>query len=71
MKIERNRAVIEDTMDKLIEVEDGVTCGCEKPSLKMTMHIDGVDFYSYGYVCENCGNQISMNVKRCQADMMR
>lgn len=64
MRIEKGRAVIEDTMDNLIETKDGITCGCRIPSLKMTMHIDGVDFYFYGYVCMNCGNRIAMKVGR-------
>lgn len=63
MKIEKGNAIVEDTMDKLVDMGKGFTCGCENPQLAMTMHIDGTDFYQYNYVCE-CGNQISLVVRR-------
>lgn len=63
MKIEKGNMIIEDTMDRLIETKDGITCGCGKPSLKMVFHIDGTNFYSYQYSCD-CGNSISMECKR-------
>ena len=64
MKIETGRMTIEDTHDNLIETEKGYTCGCGNPNLKMGLHIDGVNFYSYQYTCINCGNSICMNCKR-------
>ena len=69
MKIEKGNMTIEDTMDILVETKDGITCGCEKPRLKMTCHVDGRDFYGYQYSC-SCGNQISMECKRDKDDMM-
>ena len=63
MRIEKGRMVVEDTMDKLVEKEEGITCGCENPQITMTMHIDGTDFYEYHYVCD-CGNQIVVTRKR-------
>lgn len=63
MKIEKENMTVEDTMDRLVEKEGGITCGCEKPSLKMVYHIDGTDFYSYSYRCD-CGNSISVSRKR-------
>jgi hypothetical protein len=68
MRIEKERMVVEDTMDKLVEIEQGITCGCEKPSLTMTMHLDGTDFYQSNYVCQ-CGNQISLVVERNPEDV--
>ena len=70
MKIEKGNMIIEDTMDRLIETKDGITCGCKKPSLKMVYHIDGTDFYSYSYSCD-CGNSIVVNCKRSEEDLMR
>lgn len=70
MKIEEGNMTIEDSQDKLIETEKGYTCGCGKPSISMTSHIDGTDFYSYQFVCGNCGNVISQTVKRDKDDMM-
>ena len=54
---------VSDTNDNLIETEDGITCGCGNPQLRMTMHIDGVDFYSYQYQCQ-CGNCFEVSYKR-------
>lgn len=69
MKIEKENMTVEDTMDRLIETKDGITCGCKNPSLKMVCHIDGKDFYSYSYSCD-CGNSIVMNCKRSEEDLM-
>ena len=63
MRIEKGRMIVGDTMDKLVEVENGITCGCENPNLKMTMHMDFTDSYQNNYVC-NCGNQIAVVVER-------
>lgn len=63
MRIEKGRMVVEDTMDKLVETEDGILCGCKNPMLKMTMHMDLVNSYQTNYVC-NCGNQIVVVVER-------
>ena len=63
MTIEKGDMTVSDTKDNLIETKDGITCGCENPSLKMTSHIDGVDFYSYQNKCQ-CGNIINVNYKR-------
>lgn len=60
---------VEDTMDKLIETAVGITCGCEEPSLRMTMHLDGTDYYQSNYACQ-CGNQIVMVVERDEASKM-
>ena len=57
MKIEKERMVIEDTMDRLMESEKGITCGCENPSLRMELHIDGKEMYTTQYACA-CGNRI-------------
>ena len=59
--------VIEDTMDKLVETEEGFTCGCGNASFRMTMHLDGMDFYQYNYVCD-CGNKITVFGKRKEFD---
>lgn len=69
MKIEKDRMTVCDTKDNLIETEEGITCGCGNPSLKMVCHIDGVDFYGYQYSCA-CGNSISMECKRDKEDLM-
>lgn len=63
MKIQKDSMTVSDTMDKLIETKEGITCGCENPSLKIVCHIDGSDFYGYQYVC-TCGNSISVKHKR-------
>ena len=63
MTIEKCDMTVSDTNNNLIETKDGITCGCGNPSLKMTCHIDGVDFYSYQYNCQ-CGNSITVNYKR-------
>ena len=47
MTVKKGDMTVSDTKDNLIETKDGITCGCENPSLKMTYHIDGIDFYSY------------------------
>ena len=49
MKIEKGNMIIEDTMDRLVETKDGITCGCGKPKLKIVCHTDGKDFYGYSY----------------------
>lgn len=70
MRIEReNGTVIEDVMDKLVETEEGVTCGCDNPNLTMTCHMDGRDFYTYNYSCA-CGNSIALTRKRSKEEMM-
>ena len=63
LTIEKGNMKVSDTKDNLIETKDGITCGCGNPSLKMTCHIDGVDFYSYQYNCQ-CGNSIEVSYKR-------
>lgn len=66
MKIERGKTIIEDTKDSIVEVDGRMTCGCGNPSLRMQSHIDGVDFYTYTYQCENCGNIIYVEAERDQ-----
>lgn len=63
MEIKKGDMTVSDINDNLIETKDGITCGCSNPSLSMTCHIDGVDFYSYQYSCQ-CGNSITVNYKR-------
>lgn len=63
MIIKKDRMTVEDTMDKLIEKEEGITCGCENPNLRMTMHLDMTDSYQNNFVCD-CGNQIAVVVER-------
>ena len=63
LTIEKEDIKVSDTNDNLIETKDGITCGCSNPSLSMTCHIDGVDFYSYQYKCQ-CGNCIAASYKR-------
>ena len=63
MRIEKGRMVVEDTMDKLVEKEEGITCGCEVPQIRMTMHLDMTDCYQNNFVCQ-CGNQIVVVVER-------
>ena len=63
MTIEKGDMKVSDTNDNLIETKDGITCGCGNPKLKMSCHIDVVDFYSYQYQCQ-CGNSISVSYKR-------
>lgn len=63
MKIEKGRMTVEDAMDNLIETEEGVTCGCGNPNLRMQYHFDGSKTCSYGYVCD-CGNAIKMICER-------
>ena len=69
MVIEKENMTVKDTLDKLVETEKGITCGCENPELRMTCHIDGSDFYSCDYQC-SCGNAISVTHKRNKSDMM-
>ena len=69
MNIERENMMVEDTMDRLIETKEGITCGCGNPRLKTVCHIDGRDFYSYSYSCD-CGNSIIMKCKRSEEDLM-
>lgn len=64
MTIVKGDMTIFDSNDNLIENKDGITCGCNNPVINITMHIDGVDFCQHKYVCENCGNNISVIVKR-------
>lgn len=63
MKIEKNGMIVEDTMDKIIETQDGITCGCKNPQLRGISFIDGEDFYSNTYECI-CGNAINVRGKR-------
>ena len=65
MTIEKEDMKVSDTNDNLIETKDGITCGCGNPKLKMSCHIDVVDFYSYQYQCQ-CGNCITVNYKRME-----
>ena len=70
MRIEKGRMTIEDSMDKLVETKEGITCGCENPIFKITMHMDGKGFYSTQYDCA-CGNHIVVHAKRTDEEMMR
>ena len=63
MTIEKGDMKVSDINNNLIETKDGITCGCGNPRLKMTYHIDVVDFYSYQYQCQ-CGNCITAKYKR-------
>lgn len=63
MKIEKGRMTVEDIMDKLVETKEGITCGCEKPQLRKTMHMDMTDCFQTNYVCD-CGNQIVVVTER-------
>ena len=63
MTIKKGDMTVSDTKDNLVETKDGITCGCGNPSLRITCHIDGVDFYGYQYQCK-CGNSITMKFKR-------
>ena len=65
MIIKKGDMTVSDTNDNLIEAKDGIACGCENPSLTMTCHIGGVDFYSYQYQCQ-CGNCIKVRYKRME-----
>lgn len=69
MQISKERMTVCDTNDNLVETEEGITCGCENPRLKMVCYIDGTDFYGYQYSCA-CGNSISMKCKRSDEDAM-
>lgn len=69
MRIEKNGVVIEDSNDNLVEKEQGVTCGCENTSLKMTCHMDGREFYTDCYKCD-CGNSINVTHKRTKEEML-
>jgi hypothetical protein len=69
MKIEKDRMTVCDTNDNLVETEEGITCGCGNPKLKIVFHIDGIDFYGYQYSCI-CGNSITMECKRSEEDSM-
>lgn len=67
MTIEKGYMTVSDTNNNLIKTKDGITCGCDNPQLRMTMHIDGVDFYAYKYQCQ-CGNNITVNYKRNKSE---
>lgn len=69
MRIEKGRITIEDSMDKLVETEHGVACGCKNPSLKMVCHMDLKDAYSTSYSC-SCGNSITVTKPRTEESMM-
>ena len=62
MRIEQEGMIVEDTMDRLVETEEEITCGCGDPELTITMYLDGLDYYQYNYSCQ-CGNQIVMMAK--------
>ena len=67
MIIKKDRMTVKDTMDKLVETEQGITCGCENPKFKMVMHMDFTDSYQNNYVCD-CGNQIVCVTQRTEED---
>lgn len=69
MKIEKGNMTVEDTMDRIIETEAGVSCGCKKPQTQMVGHKSGIGFSAYVYKCI-CGNVIVANYKRDKDDMM-
>lgn len=70
MKIELNegKTIIEDAKDCLVETSEGIGCVCNS-LLKFNGHIDGTDFYGTIYICECCGNQISVTTKREGIDL--
>ena len=59
MIIRKGSVTIKDKMDKLVETEHGVKCGCENPSLQMVKHIDGETMNVTQYIC-TCGNNIAV-----------
>lgn len=65
MQIKKGRTTYTDTMDKIHEGKDGITC-CGG-LMRIAAHIDGTDFYSYQYHCE-CGNNIEVKVMRSKKD---
>lgn len=69
MKIEKGRMTVEDTGNNLVEVQDGVKCGCENPRLRITHHIDGKDFYANCYRCD-CGNNIKVSYERNESEQI-
>ena len=69
LTIEKGDMKVSDINNNLIETKDGITCGCGNPSLTMTCHIDGVDFYSYQYQCK-CGNSIAVKRIRMKGEYL-
>ena len=67
MVVFKGEAVIADTNNCLIENENGVTCGCGDPVLKLVMHLDSTDSYNSRYACK-CGNSIEIAVKRSETE---
>lgn len=63
MEIRQGKTRMRDTKDNLVRVEEGYTCGCKEPSMKMTLHIDGTTFHSTTYTCD-CGNTIEVYCER-------
>ena len=63
MKIKKDNVTITDTMDRLVENDGKITCGCDNPELTGITFIDGDDFYSNTYQCD-CGNIINVTGKR-------
>ena len=68
MNIKKDNMTVTDKDNNLVETKDGITCGCEKPSLKMVLHWDGDKEYGYTYNC-TCGNVITTTQKRAEIDM--
>jgi hypothetical protein len=48
--------------DKIAKSEQGFSCGCGNPKLKMTCHMNCDPIYNSTYVCENCGAVIGKQV---------
>lgn len=64
MIIEKNGIKVTDTKDNLSETIEGIICGCGNSDLRLNMHVDGVDYFTFDYICCSCGNYISVYQKR-------
>lgn len=63
MQIKKGKMTVTDTCDRLIETEQGITCGCGNVNLTRFMHIDAMSYHASKYIC-CCGNNIEIYCER-------
>lgn len=63
MEIKKDNMIVTDAMDRLIDKDGKIQCGCKNPKYKGISFIDGTDFYSNTYQCI-CRNTINVYGKR-------
>lgn len=63
MQIKKDGMTITDSLNRLVEVESGVTCGCGNAKLTRGMHVDAKSYFTTQYNC-CCGNTIEVYMER-------